>query len=136
MTMITKTYADLCDGTPDRFNRADFSFSFGGKQPMKFRDHPVLERKSGMKLWPPLWSNAYQAKKYWPDGEIGMLENVSMHELLDRCIFLSIRHDVFHYVGSMYFDDPGSCMMVYKFLESVVGRSIAEIGDSDVSHLL
>jgi len=103
---------------------------------MRFRDHPVLKRRSGVILWPPHWSSAYQPKQWWPRGEIGALENVSMHELLDRCIFLHIRHDVFYYVGSMYFDDPGSCMMVYKFFKSVVGRSIADIGDLDVSHLL
>ena len=89
-----------------------------------------------MKLWPPDWSNAYQAKERWPHDEIGMVENVSMHELLDRCIFLHVKHDVFYYVGSMYFDDRASSMMVYTFLKSVVGRSIAEIGDLDVSHLL
>ena len=103
---------------------------------MRFRDHPVLERKSGMTLWPPQWSNAYQAKERWPHGEIGTLESVWMHELLDKCVFLSVRDDVFHYTGSMYFDDPGSCMMVFNFLKSVVGRPTAEIGDLDVSHLL
>ena len=120
----------------DRFNRTEFSFSVGGKQAMKFRDHPVLECRSRMILWPPQWSNAYQAKERWPHGEIGKLESVWMHELLDRCVFLSVRDGVFHYTGSMYFDDPGSCMMVYKFLNSVVGHSTADIGDSDVSHLL
>jgi hypothetical protein len=103
---------------------------------MRFRDHPVLERRSGMILWPPQWSNVYQAKEHWPHGEIGTLEDVWMHRLLDRCVFLYVRHDVFGYTGSLSFDDPGSCMMVYKFLKSVVGRSIAEIGDLDVSHLL
>jgi hypothetical protein len=103
---------------------------------MKFRDHPVLERRSGIILWPPPWSNAYQPKKDWPHGEIGTLESVWMHELLDRCVFLYVRHEGFQYTGSMYFDDPDSCMMVYNFLKSAVGRSIAEIGDSDISHLL
>ena len=103
---------------------------------MKFRDHPVLERKSGMMLWPPLWSNIYQGKENWPRGEIGTLEVVWMHELLDKCVFLYVRQDVFGYTGSMYFDDPGSCMMIYNFLKSVVGRSISDIGDLDVAHLL
>jgi hypothetical protein len=89
-----------------------------------------------MLLWPPQWASAYRPQQHWPHGEIGTLEDVWMHELLDSCVFLSVRHDVFLYTGSMYFDDPGSCMMVYKFLKSVVGRSSADIGDSDVSHLL
>jgi hypothetical protein len=107
-----------------------------GKQATRFREHPALKRRSGMILWPPQWSSAYQAKDRWPHGEIGKLESVWMHELLDRCVFLYVRNDVFHYTGSMYFDDPASCMMVYKFLKSVVDRSIAEIGELDVSHLL
>ena len=103
---------------------------------MRFRDHPVLERRSGMILWPPQWSNVYQAKEHWPHGEIGTLEDVWMHKLLDKYVFIHVRHDVFGYTGSMSFDDPGSCMMVYKFLKSVVGHSTVEIGDSDVAHLL
>lgn len=103
---------------------------------MKFREMPVLERKSGMMLWPPQWSTAYRAKKDWPQGEIGTLENVWMHELLDRCIFLYVSDDGFQYTGSMYFDDHTSCLIVFDFLQSVVGRSIADIGELDVSHLL
>jgi hypothetical protein len=57
-----------------------------------------------------------------------------MHEPLDRCVFLSVRDDVYGYTGSMYFGDPGSCMMVYSFLKSVAGRSTSDIGDLDVSH--
>jgi len=104
--------------------------------PMRFRDHPVLERKSGMILWPPQWSNAYQPKDVWPRGEIGTLESVWIHELLDKCVFLSVRDDVFHYTGSMYFDDPASCVTGFNFLKSVVGLPTAEIGDLDVSDLL
>jgi len=102
---------------------------------MKFRDLRVLERRSGMMLWPPQWSNTYQPRKDWPHGEIGTLESVWMHELLAKCVFLHVRHDGFQYIGSLYFDDRDSCMMVFNFLTSVVGRSIAEIGDLDVSHL-
>jgi len=87
-------------------------------------------------LWPPQWSNPYQPKEAWPHGEIGTLESAFMHELLDRCVFLHMRQAVFQYIGSLYFEDRASCMMMYDFLKSVVGRSIAEIGDSDVSHLL
>ena len=89
-----------------------------------------------MILWPPQWSNTSQPKENWPRGEIGTLESVWMHELLDRCVFLYVRDDGFQYTGSMYFDDHTSCMIVFDFLQSVVGRSIAEIGDWDVSHLL
>ena len=103
---------------------------------MKFRDLPILERKSEMIQWPPEWSSAYQPKERWPRGEIGTLEDAWMHKLLDQCVFLHIRHDGLAYTGSMYFDNVDSCMMVFSILKSVMGRSIAEIGDLDISYLL
>ena len=123
------------DGASDPIHRTDFAF-FCGKQPMRFRDHPVLERRSGIILWPPQWSNVYQAKEHWPHGEIGTLEDVWMHKLLDRCVFLHMKDDVFLYIGALYLDDRDAAMMIYHFLKSVVGRSIAEIGYLDISHLL
>jgi hypothetical protein len=89
---------------------------------MKFRDLPVLERKSGMMLWPPPWSSTYQPKENWPRGEIGTLESAWMHELLDRCVFLYVSHDGFHYTGHMFFDDATSCMMVFNFYPLGVAR--------------
>ena len=89
-----------------------------------------------MMVWPPHWSTSYRPEKHWPRGEIGTLEDAWMHELLDRCVFLYIRHDGFQYTGSICFDDHDSCMIVFSFLESVVGRSIAEIGELDISNLL
>ena len=59
-----------------------------------------------------------------------------MDELLDRCLFLHMRDDAFRYIGALSFDDRVSCMMIYTLLKSVVGRSIAEIGELDISHLL
>jgi hypothetical protein len=104
--------------------------------PMKFRDHPALRRMSGRMLWPPQWSNTYQPKDVWPQGEIGTLERVWMDKLLDRCVFLHMKDDVFLYIGALYLDDRDAAMMIYHSLKSVVGRSIAEIGDLDISHLL
>ena len=102
---------------------------------LKFREHPALIR-SGLMLWPPHWSNTYQPKEVWPQDEIGTLERVWMDEVLDTCVFLHMRDDVFRYVGALSFTDQASCMIVFTFLKSVVGRSIAEIGDLDISHLL
>ena len=109
----------------------------GGKQAMKFRDHPAFIRMSGLMLWPPQWSNTNQPREVWPGGEIGTLERVWTYELLDTSVFLYMRHDAFRYISILYFgEDRASCMMIYDFLKSVVGRSIAEIGDLDISHLL
>ena len=103
---------------------------------MKFRDHPALIHRSGLRLWPPQWSNTYQPKEVWPQGEIGTLERVWTDELLDTCVFVHMRNDVFRYIGALWLDDRSSAIMIYSFLKSLVGRSIAEIGDLDLSHLL
>ena len=132
--MIAKTYT-VSYGASNPIHRTAFGF-VGGKQSMRFRDLSVLKRRSGMLLWPPQWASAYRPKQHWPHGEIGTLEDVWMHELLERCVFLHIKHNGFRYAGSMDFDERASCMMVYKFLKSVVGHSTVEIGDSDVAHLL
>jgi hypothetical protein len=33
---------------------------------LKFRDHPLMIRRSGMKTWPPRWSSTGRDKKDWP----------------------------------------------------------------------
>lgn len=100
---------------------------------MKLRDHPLMTRKSGIKLWPPPWTSSMQDKPYWPRGEIGTLQRVWMHPRLGTCLFLFIKYDGVSYTGSMYFDDPRFCIDLYHLVEDYVGRSIAQIGDVDVS---
>ena len=77
-----------------------------------------------------------QPKENWPRGEIGTLDGAWMHEFLDQCVFLYVNHGGLSYTGSLYFDNHVSALMVFNFLKSAVGRSIAEVGDLDVSHLL
>lgn len=52
---------------------------------------------------------------------------------LGTCLFLFIEYDGVSYTGSMYFDDPRFCIDLYHLVEDYVGRSIAQIGDVDVS---
>jgi hypothetical protein len=40
------------------------------------------------------------------------------------------------YTGSMYFDDIGFCYEIDAVLKSNLKRSIKEIGDLDLAHLL
>lgn len=103
---------------------------------MKLRDHPLMTRKSGIKLWPPPWTSSAQEKQQWPHGEIGMLRRVWMHPRLGTCLFLFIDHGGNTYTGSMYFADPRFCIDLYHLFEDYVGRSIEEIGGLDVSHML
>jgi hypothetical protein len=103
---------------------------------MMLRNSPMMTRKSGVKNWPPRWTTASQEKSDWPVGEVGTLQKVWMHYLLDTCLFLFIEHNGFPYTGSIYFDDPMFCDDIYTLLQTKVGCSIKEIGDLDLSHLL
>jgi hypothetical protein len=93
-------------------------------------------RKSGLPTWPPAWTTTRRDVNDRPTGEIGYLERAMMHDLFDNKIFLVIEHQGFRYMGSMHFDDAGFCYQIYTFLQAHVGRSIQEIGDLDLSHLL
>jgi hypothetical protein len=103
---------------------------------MQLRDHPLLVRKSGFKTWPPLWTTTHHDQNDKPTGEIGTLEQVIVHELLDNKIFLFILIQGFRYMGFMSFDDLTFCSQIRALLKANIGLSIKEIGDLDVSHLL
>jgi hypothetical protein len=103
---------------------------------LNLRDHPLMTRRSGMKTWPPLWSSTGQDRKDWPRGEVGTLREAWLHDGLDTCLFLFIDYNGLRYFGSMYFDDVAFCYEVDALLKSNLDRSIKEIGDLDVTHLL
>ena len=98
---------------------------------MHLRDHPLMTRKSGFRTWPPAWTTTRHDYDDKPSGEIGTLEEVLVHELLDNKIFLFIQFQGFRYMGSMRFDDLAFCSQVYTLLKANIGLSIKEIGDMD-----
>jgi len=71
-----------------------------------------------------------------PIGETGMLEEVVMSNLIDNKVFMFIQVDSVRYVGFMAFDDPAFCSQIFYLLKDNLGRSIKEIGDLNVWHLL
>ena len=101
---------------------------------LQLRDHPMMKRDSGHVVWPPAW------RRFGDDAiatdEIGYLERVRVKPDLKACIFLTIDHNGSNYMGSMTFDDSVFCLQLCELLKSKIGRSIREIGDLDVSHLL
>lgn len=103
---------------------------------MELRHHPLMTRNSGMTNWPPHWTAITQDRSQWPTGEVGTLQQVWMHGQLDNCLFLFIEHNGGFYTGPMCFDDARFCQQLYKQMKSMVGYSIKEIGDLDLSHTL
>ena len=71
-----------------------------------------------------------------PTGEIGVLTQVLMSELMDEKVFLFIDHSGYRYMGMLAFDDSAFCRAIHRLLQNNTGRSIKEIGDLDLSYTL
>jgi hypothetical protein len=102
---------------------------------MELRSHPLMVCY-GIPNWPPVWTpaNPRDDKPSLRD-EIGVLKHVLGQSSKNTC-FLVIAHDDAHYLGALLFDDGLFCQQIYKFLQACTGRTIKEIGDLDLSHLL
>jgi hypothetical protein len=103
---------------------------------MQFRDHPLMIRKSGYPNWPPVWNTTSHDKKDIPTGEAGMLEEAVMSNLIDNKVFMLMTLGGVRYMAFMAFDDIAFCSQIFYLLKDNLGRSIKEIGDLNVWHLL
>jgi hypothetical protein len=102
---------------------------------MELRNHPLMSHY-GIPNWPPVWTPANpRDDKPSLCGEIGVLKYVLCESSGDTC-FLVITHDGGGYIGSLLFDEGSFCQQIGKILETCIGRTIKEIGDLDLSHLL
>ncbi len=104
-------------------------------KPMKLRDHPLMIRKSGIASWPPQWQSVNRDRGS-VQGEIGILDDVSMHEAIENKIFLAIEHLGERYIAILAFDDNQFAKQLYPVLLENLGQCLKEIGDLDLSHAL
>ena len=95
-----------------------------------------MTRRSGLPIWPPKWTPTRLERDDKPVGEVGILEDVVMSNLIDNKIFLFMHHQSYRYMGFMGFDDRAFCVQLYRLLKANIGRPIKEIGDLYVGHLL
>jgi hypothetical protein len=102
---------------------------------MKLRDHPFMTRRSGIRLWPPLWVNIDEPHDK-PAGEIGTLLRVLVADAIRDALFIWVQHNGLEYVGGLYFDDAGFCYEIHRVLEANIGHTIEGIGDIDLSYML
>jgi hypothetical protein len=91
--------------------------------------------KRGVSSWPPQWQPVGDDNGA-VQGEVGILEDVSMHDLIANKIFLAIQYAEARYTAVMAFDDATFTKQLYPVLLQNIGRSITEIGDLDLSHML
>ena len=101
---------------------------------MLLRNHPLMTRKSGCRSWPPSWQPIGKSRGI-VQGELAILELVSMHNLIPNKIFLSMQHLAERYTAVLQFDDGVFTKQLYPLLLENIEHSIKEIGDLDLSHL-
>ena len=101
---------------------------------MKLREHPLMIRKSGFASWPPQWKPV-DDKRGTIQGELGILEDVSMHDSIANKIFLAMDHRAERYITVLAFDDETFAKHLYPLLTKKIGCSLSEIGDLDLSTL-
>jgi hypothetical protein len=100
---------------------------------MPRRDHPLM-RYRGVLNWPPTWTWLEGTENKCPRGEIGLLKSVPVSKVLppNRC-YLYIDYEGSLYIGCLLFDDRAFFRHIAEILQFCRNRSIAEIGDLDLS---
>jgi hypothetical protein len=88
---------------------------------MQLRDHPLLVRKSGFCSWPPIWTTTRHDDDDKPTGEVGVLEDALMSNLIDNKVFMFTQYQGFRYMGFLGFDDRVFCSEIYSLLKSNIG---------------
>jgi hypothetical protein len=100
---------------------------------MKLRDHPLL-MYYGMNSWPPVWVNSRTVPTSKLTGEIGTLTRTTFFPEMPKRLFLIMEFENQPYMGALLFSDAVFCRQLNTILQDQIGRSIAEIGDMDLSH--
>lgn len=69
-------------------------------------------------------------------GEVGILQQVLLNDLMNTRIFLFVDYNGFRYMGSLHFDEPQFCSKIFAVLNAHIGYSMKEMGDLNLSHTL
>ena len=102
---------------------------------MELRNHPLMSH-DGVSNWPPVWAPVNRRDgKPSLQGEIGVLKFVVCPPSRKVCFLITV-HDGGEHIGRLLFDDGSFCQQIGKILETYIGRTIKEIGDLDLAHLL
>ena len=99
----------------------------------------------GQPNWPPTWLWTGKGPNRRVFGEVGVLKEV--HVAIDEPdaansvrpynrVYLYMEYDESRYVGCLLFDDAAACRQVGDILAQQCGKSLQEIGNIDLSHLL
>ncbi|HKY07374.1 MAG TPA: hypothetical protein VJQ55_03995 [Candidatus Binatia bacterium] len=97
---------------------------------MKFRNHPLMTCR-GAPNWPPAWLGVEDNESFASDP--GIVKHVITDNRDTKKCFLIVEQNGVGYVGLLQFDDSIVCNRISKILKKYTGRSIVEIGDSDLN---
>jgi len=98
---------------------------------LKLREHPLLSHCAGAS-WPPTWTWIDGPEKKKPKGEIGILIEVKVSKIANRC-FLVIDHEGSTYMGTLLINDFTFFVRLSKLLRDHCGKALREIGNLDLS---
>jgi hypothetical protein len=103
---------------------------------MELRSHPLMCYR-GLNNWPPTWTWRGGQENIRPKGEVGILRDVFLSRVEPKSrIFLIVEHEKQEYMGCLLFSDWTFCGQISELLRSHCGKSIAEIGSLDISHVV
>ena len=107
-----------------------------GNNFVTLRNHPLLSYRA-VHSWPPVWHFMGDGINKHPRGEVGILKEVKtpVSGPFNQC-FLVIEYKTSLYMGCLLVDDVSFCISVGKFLQGQCGRSIEDISNSNISHML
>lgn len=99
----------------------------------------------GIRTWPPTWLWRGEGEDRAARGEVGVLKEVRISVVKPwqpgavrpyNRIYLFMEYLGSAYIGCLILDDPATCLQIGRILAELCGRTMREIGDIDLEHLL
>ena len=102
---------------------------------LQLRDHPqlIIGRHPS---WPPVWVHTRTEPYKKLTGEVGVFTGTILFEFAPTRLFVKMEFEQERYLGCLLVQDAIFARQLHSFLKNLIGLSIKEIGDLDLSHTL
>jgi hypothetical protein len=99
---------------------------------MELRNHSVMFC-DGIKTWPPRWLQTYGNGTASVTGEIGILSEVFLSQVLPEKIYLVMNTaEGNSYLGSLIFEKRGAAKTVFDLLRCCINQPLTAVGGLDL----